>query len=826
MRWLKRSAGAVLGLIVLAAAAVAAYGWWSVPAERASYRLAAPIDEVVITIDSDGIPTIDAKSERDLAFGVGFMHGRDRLWQMEMNRRVGRGELAEVLGAQALEADRFLRTLGIHRAAAAQFARLPDEAKALLKAYADGVNAWTREAMPVRPPEFVLLGVKPGDWEPVDTVAWAIMMAYDLGGNWGTESLRLQLARRLPGARIDELLPPPPETRLPKHADYQAFYARLGVYAQGGATPSTSANATRNPLAVAGGGGLIDPIPGGVDGVGSNNWVVHGQHSSSGKPLLANDPHLSLAAPAIWYFTRQRAPGIEVSGATLPGAPSVILGRTRGVAWGFTNTGPDVQDLYLEEVNADGAARTPSGWQPLKVRRETIRVRGESDHELVVRESRHGPIISDVNRPLRETIDGKRFAIALRWTALDADNSSVLAAPAMNKAQTTSQLREALRLYVAPQQNVVMADTLGNAEFIAAGRVPLRRPDNDLQGLAPAPGWDERYDWVGDIAFDQLPQQSVTRFLATANQRIVGDDYPYFISAEWAHPGRKHRIEELLAAKGNHDAESMRQIQHDLKHTHDQTLLQWLPRVSSKHPLAPKALAALKRYQESPLAAATGDAATGTFLYWQWTAEVSRRLFAKPMGEPLYGALYGRRDFRTAMNGVLTRDDAAWCGTEASSGQRRCDAIVNAAFDAALDALQASQGTDPATWRWDRAHAARSEHRPFSQVAVLRDLFEVRTPSVGDTYSVMVGKVRGRPPSPFANEFSASLRAVYDLAEANASAASVIFSTGQSGNPFSTHYRDLAARWGSGGSSAYIDLARPTARGQLSLQGVAQGSTR
>jgi penicillin amidase len=783
----------MVAVLAVIAGTVGTYVWRSVPPDTAQYAMAAPIDETTISIDSDGIPTIEAKSGRDLAFAVGFMHARDRLWQLEMHRRIGRGELAEILGPKALDTDKFLRTLGVHRAARAQLANLPPDIRALLQSYADGVNSYVRDAMSVRPPEFAILGIQPGTWEPVDTVAWGVMMAYDLSGNWGNELLRLQLAARMPVSRIDELLPPQPGDKLPMHGDYAALYRSLDAL-----PPTTVATAAADRLLF---------LSAGTEGIGSNNWVVNGSRTVSGKPLLANDPHLSLAAPAIWYFTRQKAPGIDVTGATLPGAPSVILGRTQGVAWGFTNTGPDVQDLYLEEINDKGEARTPDGWAKLATRVETLKVKGEPDVQITVRESRHGPIISDAHAPTANAINNRKFAIALRWTALDADNASVLAAPAMNKAQTVAEVKEALRSYSVPQQNMVMADTLGNTAFIAPGRIPIRKPGNDINGLAPSPGWDAKYDWDGWLTFDQMPQQKVDTFLATANQRIHGDDYPYFISGEWAHPGRKIRIEELLAAEPKHDAQSLRAIQHDLKPTHDRPLMERMSTLKSVHPLFAKVTSGNGLQPEAE-----------QLIEWAWTREVTRRVFSDDIGDGLFEAIFGRRDFRSALNGVLTRSDASWCDDRRTPGVETCDDVVSESFDAALTDLAKRYGNDVSRWRWDTAHFARSEHRPFSNVPILRNLFEICTPTAGDTYTVMVGKVRLREPDPFANEFAASMRAVYDLSIAESTAATIIYSTGQSGNPFSSHYRDLAQRWGSGGPGAYVDLNRSSTAGTLIIR--------
>ena len=354
-----------------------------------------------------------------------------------------------------------------------------------------------------------------------------------------------------------------------------------------------------------------------------------------------------------------------------------------------------------------------------------------------------------------------------------------------------------------------MADTLGNTAFIAPGRVPIRKPDNDINGLAPAPGWDAKYDWAGYMSFDQMPQQTVDSFLATANQRIHGDDYPHFISGEWAHPGRKLPIEELLAAKPKHDAQSLREIQHDLKHTHDRPLLKRVSNLKSTHPLFAQ-IKTIGQFQPE----------TTQLTELAWTREVTRRLFSDDVGDSLFDAIFGRRDFRAVLNGVLTRNDAYWCDDKRTPTVESCDDIVNAAFDAALTDLAKRYGNDTAQWRWDTVHFARSEHRPFSNVPILKNLFEIRTPTAGDTYSVMVGKVRLRDPDPFANEFAASLRAVYDLSIPESTAATIIFSTGQSGNPFSAHYGDLAQRWGSGGPGAYVDLGRPVVAGTLILKGM------
>jgi penicillin G amidase len=799
----------IVALLTVGATLIGLYGWRSVPTNTAQFKLVAPIAEVSIQLDENGIPTIDANSERDLAFAVGFMQARDRLWQLEMHRRIGRGQLAEVLGSKALDTDKFLRTLGIHQAAAKQLALFTDEDKAILQSYTDGINSYVSSAMTVRPPEFLILGVQPAGWEPVDSVAWALMMAWDLGGNWNSEVLRLQLAANMPLERINQLLPAQPGDTLAKHTDYTSIYKSAGVL------PSkTTALAQRS-------GDLLF-LSDGTEGIGSNNWVVNGAHTVSGKPLLANDPHLSLAAPAIWYYARLKAPGIEVTGATLPGMPHVVLGRTKGVAWGFTNTGPDVQDLYIEEINDKGEARTPAGWSKLVSRSETIKVKGEADVTITVSESRHGPIISDVHASTRAAINTAKYAVAMRWTALDADNQTAIAARKMNKAQTVSEIKAALRDYAAPQQNVVIADTLGNTEFVAAGRVPVRKPENDINGLAPSPGWDAKYDWVGVIPIEQLPQEIVKNYRATANQRIHGNDYPHYVASEWAHPGRKARIEALLAAKPKHDAQSLRDIQHDVLHTHDVPLLAYFDdsrKSSFANATDYDSIVALRATAQNGLQ--SDGVGAHSLLYHAWLNHAVRALIAPVVGEYIFDGVYGRRDFRVAFNEAVRRaksGDDAWCRMNTKYAKvtgNACDALFANAYVEAKAALAKDGGTK----RWDQAHVARSEHRPFSNVPLLKKFFEIREPTAGDTYSVMVGKLNLKAPEPMMNTFAASLRAVHDLSIADANASTIIYSTGQSGNPFSSNYRRFAKAWASAQSSAYVDLRESTSVGRITLSG-------
>jgi penicillin amidase len=800
LRWVRRIAVGLLALLLLAAATAALYAWRATPRHDGELRVAGLRGEVRIERDTHGIPTIRGASVEDVAFGLGFAHAQDRLWQLETHRRIGSARLAEAFGASALESDRFLRALGVKRAALAQWQQSKGESRRVLEAYAAGINAWQREHLAARPPEMLMLGLPTEDWTPADSLAWAIMMAWDLGGNWSTELLRARLALTLPVARINELLPPYPGEAPLATADYAALFRDLKL---GGALVLAP--------------GAIDRLlaaapPSGIEGVGSNNWVVAGTRTTTGRPLLANDPHLKITTPALWYFARLEVTGeggFKVAGATLPGLPGVVLGQNEHIAWGFTNTAPDVQDLYLERFKPDDATQvqTPTGWATVQRFEETIKVRGGTEETLVVRATRHGPLISDAGGAAAEIAGRGGLAIAMRWTALDADHDPVAAGLALNRARSATEFVDAAsRLWVAPMQNMVVADRDGHIAMVSPGRVPVRRPDNDLKGLVPAPGWDARYDWVGFIPGDQTPRERdpLRGTIASANQRIHGPDYPHFLTSEWAPPWRSQRIEQLLRARPKHSIEDLAAMQADVTSLAAQQILPWLQRAKSDHALAPAAMAALKDFNGEMRAERAAP-----LIFWAWARQLTRAVFVDELGgERTYERVLGSRSFRDALEGVLERNDAWWCDDKRTSGVvETCAMLSDIAFTRALDELRSRFGADVSKWRWGDAHVARSEHRPFSRIKVLAPLFEIRTPSGGDTYTINVGRVSVKPDVTtgelYLNEHAASLRALYDIGDVSQSR--FMHSTGQSGLPWSAHYRDFAHPWA---DVAYVPLWR------------------
>jgi penicillin G amidase len=805
--------GTALLLVVLALiAGLIALGLRSIPALDGDVLAKGISANVLIERDTADVTHIHAQTPLDAYRALGFVHAQERGWQLEFNRRLMHGELSEVFGVATLETDKLMRTLGIAKAAAAQFEQLPDNTRQALTAYSEGVAAYHRSNTARLAPEMALLGVRPGlgspAWTPQDSVGWALMMALDLGGNWGTEAARLRVAQVMPTERVWQVLPPYLAEAPMAKVDFARLYAQWGVFRTATTAQPAAAAEPRQPSAApeqtAAARWSADWLAqlGVVEGRGSNNWVVHGSKTLSGKPLLANDPHLALSAPAVWYFAGLHAPAgrwgdgsqhpeLAVVGATLPGMPFVVLGRTERVAWGFTNTGPDVQDLYLEQIHPDHPQqyRTPEGWTDFDVRPETIRVKGQSDVQIQVRRTRHGPVISDAQSSYDSFLNKTRYAVALRWSALDADNKSAHAGLVANFAQSVPELKAAYADHHSPMQNVVMADVTGQVAYKAVGRVPLRAKTNDFWGMVPAPGWLPQYDWSGWLPYAQTPEDdpALTQargWHATANERITPAGYPHFLGQDWTNPDRADRIRQLLDAKDKHSLHSMSQVMGDVHSLAALRILPLLGKITSTHALAPQALASLAQFNGQMDAQAAAP-----LILVAVVDEATRGLLSSKLGQANFDALYGKRHLRQAVETILSQQDPWWCGDTG------CQAIVNAAFDRALDKLSRVHGKDLARWRWGQAHQALSSHKPMSNVPLLRALFDVRVPTGGDSFTVNVGQYwPNDPQAPYANRHAASLRAVYDLANLE-DGSGFIYQTGQSGHPLSARYRDMQNPW-------------------------------
>ncbi len=471
-------------IVLLALLIVIPLGGWlylrtSLPKTSGTVTVAGLDGRVEIVRDADGVPHVFATTSDDAYFALGYVHAQDRLWQMEFHRRIGAGRLSEMLGDATLGTDKFMRTLGVYRMAQSAYEALDPSTTAIVDAYAAGVNAWLGEGHTL-PVEFTILGVTPEPWQPADSLAWAKLMAYDLGGNFDTELLRVRLLQTLGPERTAQLMPDYPQSG-------------VTIVAANELAPATADSLLELDSFL-----QLNLQLGGID-VGSNNWVVAGSRTDTGLPLLANDPHLGSRIPSIWYLVELSGGPLHVTGATFPGLPGVATGHNDSIAWGVTNLGPDVQDLYMERVNPANLNQyeVDGAWVDMVIVEELITVKGEDEPvRWAARSTRHGPLLSDVS-------GGTTSPVALRWPALDATDTTITAFANAGTATNWEEFTASLRDYVAPSQNFVYADKEGNIGYYAPGRIPVRAEGHD--GMTPVPGWDSQYEWQGWIPFEEMP---------------------------------------------------------------------------------------------------------------------------------------------------------------------------------------------------------------------------------------------------------------------------------------------------------------------------------
>ncbi len=597
MKTLRRVFGR-LGIILLAlAVGLAAFGAYTVrrsfPQTSGTVKLPGLQGRVDIYRDGDGIPHLYASTTHDLFMAQGYVHAQDRFYQMDFWRRQTSGRLSKLYGESTLNADSFLRTVGWQRIAKTEYSLTDPETRAWLDAYAAGVNAYLRS----RPAadlslEYSILALnglsdyQPEPWTPSNTLAWAKAMAWNLGDNLDGEIRRAILNQQIGVEMTNEYLPTipgDPPLILPD--------------------PPLAGQALENlHRQVA---GVSDLLGGPFEGMGSNNWVIAGSRTTTGMPLLANDPHLDIQMPSIWYEIGLHCEAItpdcpfDVTGVSFAGAPGVILGHNQRIAWGMTNVGPDVQDLVVEKINpANPNQYEVNGrWVDMTIVNETIRVKGGADVPLTIRYTRHGPLIGDVYG-LEDFAPGSgldpayQYAFAFRWTALEV-NFTWRAIFSLNRARNFEEFRDALRDFAVPSQNLVYADVDGNIGYQMPGRIPIRKSGD---GQLPVPGWADDYEWSGYIPFDELPYSynPPQGYIATANNAVVGPDYPYLISLDWDAGYRAQRIQDLIETQPKISIEYIQKMQGDDLNQGAREVLPYLLALSFDDPQLAEAAQALR----------------------------------------------------------------------------------------------------------------------------------------------------------------------------------------------------------------------------------------
>lgn len=782
--WWQKTAAATAGLAGLTGGA---YYWLMrrpLPKIHGTLRLADLHESVEIVTDRYSVPHIYAHNEDDLYFAQGYVHAQYRLWQMELNRRLGAGRLSEIFGELSLEVDRFARRLGLHRAAAAATRTLSPHSERILNAYTRGVNAFIHSHRHNLPLEFTLLRFTPAPWQPADTLQWSKMMGWSLGGNWETEIVRARLIAKLGperAAKLEAGYDPAHPLIVPPGVAYAG--ANLDLLEQYSALKQLS------------GFGLLGA---------SNNWVVDGTMTTTGAPLLCNDPHLGQTAPSIWFECHLVAGDHDVAGVSFPGIPGIVIGHNRSVAWGVTNAVSDVEDLYIEKFNPQNPHQYEfmGRWEEAQVYREEIRVKGRQEPVIEeVRVTRHGPILTTIKGSTgsQNGDQSEELPLALRWTGLE-QHQIVDAIEKMALATNIDEFRSALRHWDVPPQNFVFADTQGNIGYLMAGAIPIRARG---QALLPSPGWSGEYEWTGMIPFEELPQitNPPQHFIVTANNRVIDDAYPHYITHEWLNGYRAQRISDLLLAKGKLSLSDMAAIQADEYSLPAGAVVPHILSIAPRTQVARKAQEVLRTWNHVLARDSAGAALYTTFL-----RKLEHLVFGTLLGDDedlLKGYLGVGTTLLATANGYTSRDkpliirllsqqDDSWFRDSVlPNGPRTWSSALLSAFESALDELQEKLGDDPTRWRYGKIHKMTYAH-PLGLIKPLNKIFNRGPyPVGGDIDTVNMGAVSPNEPETVITV--PSFRLIANLADLAASLS--MHAPGQSGHPGSKHYDDFIQPW-------------------------------
>ena len=755
--------------------------------------------------DSYGVPHIYASSAHDLFFTQGYVHAQDRFWQMDFWRHIGSGRLSEMFGDSLLENDQILRTLGFARVAQVELESLDPTSMSILESYSAGVNAYLDQHQGADLSlEYLVLKMinadyQPEPWQPLHSMTWAKVMAWDLGGNMDDEIEKALLLGALTPEQVADLAPSYPKD---KPVIVPGFQANTNLAAEQDAAETQVEYLSNLSLIVKDKLENLDQVlgPRGI-GIGSNSWAISGSRTATGMPLLANDPHLGAQIPAIWYeiglhcTQRGEACPYQVTGFSFAGVPGVVIGHNENIAWGFTNVGPDVQDLYIEKINPENPNQyeVNGQWVDMDLVSETIRLAGGEEQDLTVRYTRHGPIISDTAY-LEEDFSAAaglelpaNYALALRWTALEP-NHIFRAIWRFNRAANWDEFREDTRDFAAPAQNLIYADVQGNIGYQMPGNIPIRAKGD---GSLPVPGWTDEYEWTGYIPFEEQPFSfnPPEGYIVTANNAVVEADYPYLIATVFAHGYRAQRIVDMIEeAPGEIDSAYIQEMQGDNKDLNAETLVPILLQI----PVGIENEDYRQLLVDWDYQADMESNAAALFeVFWKNLLELTF-LDELPEGASPGG---GSRWFEVFANLVEQPDDPWWDIPTTTPVENR-DFIFNMAFSAAVNELKDLLGQDAERWTWGDLHTLNLVNASLgdSGFVVIDSLFNrggYRT-SGGSAIVNATGWDASKE-EPYVVGSLPSMRMILDLSELSNSLT--IHTTGQSGHAYHDHYVDMTDPW-------------------------------
>ncbi|MCS7010990.1 MAG: penicillin acylase family protein [Anaerolineales bacterium] len=810
---LRRILGRFLLSVVILSALLSLWGFFlirrSFPQTEGEIRLPGLDSEVVIYRDSHGIPHIYASTLHDLFYAQGYVHAQDRFWQMDVWRHIGAGRLAEMFGKSQVETDAFLRTMGWARLAEQELRESSPEAIAILTAYAEGVNAYlTNHHGAALSFEYVLLRLlnpryAPEPWKPVHTLTWAKAMAWDLRGNIEAEIERALLLKTFSPEQIADLYPPYPsdhpvivEQFSPLPMTFRPIPTQAETFSSGEPALRRVARNLAQLEALLGPSGR---------GIGSNAWVIAGTLTTTGKPILANDPHLGIQIPSIWYQMSlhcqpksERCP-YEVTGFSFAGAPGIIIGHNDRIAWGFTNVGPDVMDLYIERVNPENPNQyeVNGQWVDFETRTEVIQVSGDEPITITVRSTRHGPVISEVYG-LEEFGEQtglavpEAFVISLRWTALQPQHIFE-AIWGFNKAKNWQEFRAATRAFTVPAQNLVYADVDGNIGYQMPGQIPIRKNGD---GRLPVPGWTDEYEWIGYIAFEDLPFvfNPQSGYIVTANNQSTPRDYPYLVTADWDYGFRAARIVEMIEnAPGPIDLSYIQRMQLDSTSLNARTLLPILMSLPMEGRLEEARTYFLANWDGREEA----NSQSALFFERFWWNLLIETFYDEPFPEDYFPS--GGDRFYEVIRRLVEQPNSPWWDNRLTPDTVETrDDIFLRAFAITVEKGEEKYGKRFEKWpTWGEVHSATFRHRTFGQLGIrpIEALFNRGPFPTGGGESI-VNATGWKVGVSFEVDWLPSMRMIVDLSDFDRSLT--VHTTGQSGHAFHPHYVDLAPLWASG----------------------------
>lgn len=782
----------------------------SFPQVDGSIQLAGLDGEVNIYRDEYGIPHIYASSVHDLFYAQGYVHAQDRFWQMDFWRHIGSGRLSEMFGESQLETDAFLRTMGWARIAEQETAQADAESLAILTSYAEGVNAYLADhsgaAISL---EYAILGIltpdyEPEPWTPVHSMTWAKAMAWDLRGNIDAEIERAILMKVFSPEQMAELYPAYPEDHPVIVEDYPVSGSAIPLETTAG-LPDTSL-ASKEMQNISQVMALLDPLLGPAgSGIGSNSWAIAGKLTSTGMPLLANDPHLGIQMPSIWYqvglhcMPKSETCPFDVAGFSFAGVPGVVIGHNDKIAWGFTNNGPDVMDLFVEKVNPENPDQyeVDGEWVAFETRTELIAVGGGKPVEISVRTTRHGPVISDVYG-LEEFGEQagldlpQEFVVALRWTALESQNLFA-AIWGFNKAQNWDEFRQAARSFTVPAQNLLYADVEGNIGYQMPGRLPVRKAGD---GSLPVPGWNSEYEWTGYIPFEELPFvfNPECGYIVTANNQSVPRDYPQIVTTDWDYGFRAERIVEMIeGAPGLIDIPYIQLMQSDSTSLNAEVMipiLMSLPMEGKDEEVRQYFLAGWDFREEA------GSQAALVFERF-WSALLMDTFYDEAFPED-YRPEGGARFYEVMRNLVTDPESAWWDDTSTSDLVETRDDIFLRAFHEIVASGEEAYGKNLGKWpTWGEEHSATFRNATLGEsgIGLIEAIFNRGPFPTGGGESIVnaIGWTLGKG---FEVDWLPSMRMIVDLGDLGGSLT--VHTTGQSGHAYAPHYFDMTALWREG----------------------------